>query len=156
MSIMSKSLLLKLVSITSIAGCVYFLGVSTLWLYLYRLGRLDLFHSVIEKEKSLDIITFFLLISLLIISLALFMPSIFTVLFLNEKSNKENIPDKNPYSKKAILITSLVTIITIDAISYLLPYSIAVSLILSTFLLSIILNIVAFYFFEGRKYNTLS
>ncbi|WP_264253738.1 hypothetical protein [Pantoea ananatis] len=153
---MSKSLLLKLVSITSIAGCVYFLGVSTLWLYLYRLGRLDLFHSVIEKEKSLDIITFFLLISLLIISLALFMPSIFTVLFLNEKSNKENIPDKNPYSKKAILITSLVTIITIDAISYLLPYSIAVSLILSTFLLSIILNIVAFYFFEGRKYNTLS
>ena len=156
MSIMNKSLLLKLVSITSIAGCVYFLGVSTLWLYLYRLGRLDLFHSVIEKEKSLDIITFFLLISLLIISLALFMPSIFTVLFLNEKSNKENIPDKNPYSKKAILITSLVTIITIDAISYLLPYNIAVSLILSTFLLSIILNIVAFYFFEGRKYNTLS
>jgi len=156
MSIMSKSLLLKLVSITSIAGCVYFLGVSTLWLYLYRLGRLDLFHSVIEKEKSLDIITFFLLVSLLIISLVLFMPSIFTVLFLNEKSNKENIPDKTPYSKKAILITSLVTIITIDAISYLLPYSIAVSLILSTFLLSIILNIVAFYFFEGRKYNTLS
>lgn len=130
---MSKSLLLKLVSITFIAGCVYFLGVSTLWLYLYRLGRLDLFHSVIEKEKSLDIITFFLLISLLIISLVLFMPSIFTVLFLNKKNNKENIPDKTPYSKKAILITSLVTIITIDAMSYLLPYSIAVSLILSTF-----------------------
>ncbi|WP_455947135.1 hypothetical protein [Pantoea ananatis] len=156
MSIMNKSLLLKLVSITSIAGCVYFLGVSTLWLYLYRLGRLDLFHSVIEKEKSLDIITFFLLVSLLIISLVLFMPSIFTVLFLNEKSNKETIPNKTPYSKKAILITSLVTIITIDAISYLLPYNIAVSLILSTLLLSIILNIVAFYLFEGRKYNTLS
>lgn len=156
MSILRSSLAIKFINIISVAGCIYFLGVSTLWIYLYRLGRLDLFNAVAEKEKTLDIITFFLLFSLLIFALALFMPSIISVLFLSKSNQKDKKnPDSSSYSIKAIIVTSSLTIISMDVISYLLPSNIAVISIVLTFILTIVLNTLFFYILEGRSYKSL-
>ncbi|MGM3174267.1 hypothetical protein [Dickeya lacustris] len=91
---------------------ITFVALSVNWVYLNKLGRLDVFIESVTFKELFFIIATFLFISTLLISAILFMPSLLLSVLLKEKNSMlYNYPKIKLNYIKAFTITSLVAII---------------------------------------------
>ncbi|MEI7065128.1 hypothetical protein WCU84_15875 [Dickeya chrysanthemi] len=102
--------ILKVITLSPIF--ITFVALSVNWVYLNKLGRLDVFIESITFKELFFIIATFLFISTLLISAILFMPSLLLSVLLKEKNSMlYNYPKIKLNYIKAFTITSLVAII---------------------------------------------
>jgi len=153
------SLFLKLLNLVPIAGLIYSLGVTSLWIYFDRLERLDVFHAALEGEKSFDIITTSLFISLFLFLLLFYSPSLLMVVFFNNKFyKKDGYPETIEYSIKAVFITSLLTIAIVLTGTYFFSLNPTQTEMLLFFIAIITINFTSLYLTKRKviKLNRIS
>lgn len=145
----NSPIVMKLLSLVPLAGIIYCLGASSLWIYLNRLGRLDVFSLVLESEKTFDIIAFFLIMSIILFMLLFYNPSALMILFFNNKFYKsERYPETIEYSSKAILITSILSTTAIFFIAFYSLFELTSKNIWTLFATATLVNIFCLYFFN--------
>ncbi|WP_210523791.1 hypothetical protein [Pantoea ananatis] len=145
----NSPIVMKLLSLVPLAGIIYCLGASSLWIYLNRLGRLDVFSLVLESEKTFDIIAFFLIMSIILFMLLFYNPSALMILFFNNKFYKsERYPETIEYSSKAILITSILSTTAIFFIAFHSLFELTSKNIWTLFATATLVNIFCLYFFN--------
>ncbi|WP_158149039.1 hypothetical protein [Pantoea agglomerans] len=146
---LNSPIVMKLLSLVPLAGIIYCLGASSLWIYLNRLGRLDVFSLVLESEKTFDIIAFFLIMSIILFMLLFYNPSALMILFFNNKFYKsERYPETIEYSSKAILITSILSTTAIFFIAFYSLFELTSKNIWALFAITTLVNIFCLYFFN--------
>lgn len=148
---LNSPIVMKLLSLVPLAGIIYCLGASSLWIYLNRLGRLDVFSLVLESEKTFDIIAFFLIMSIILFMLLFYNPSALMILFFNNKLYKsERYPETIEYSSKAILITSILSTTAIFFIAFFSIFELTSKNIWALFATTILVNLFCLYFFNRK------
>ncbi|WP_426817783.1 hypothetical protein ACP3TC_06150 [Winslowiella sp. 2C04] len=153
------SLFFKLLNLVPIAGLIYSLGVTSLWIYFDRLGRLDVFHAALEGEKSFDIITTSLFISLFLFLLIFYTPSLLMVVCFNNKFyKKDGFPETIEYSIKAVFITSLLTLAIFLTGTYFFSLDPTRTEMLLSFIAIIVINLTSLYLSKRKeiKQNRIS
>lgn len=159
----NSPIVMKLLSLVPLAGIIYCLGASSLWIYLNRLGRLDVFSLVLESEKTFDIIAFFLIMSIILFMLLFYTPSALMILSFNNKFYKsERYPETIEYSSKAILITSILTTTAIFFIAFYSLFELTSKNTWTLFAIATLVNLFCLYFFnrkflkDGVLYNRVA
>ncbi len=147
----NSSMIIKLLSLFSLAGMIYFLGASSLWIYLNRLGRLDIFSLVLESEKTFDIITTFLIVSIILFMFLFYSPSALIILFFNNKFYKsERYPETIEYSSNAILVTSIISTTAIFLTAFFSLFELSSKSIWALLVITTLANSFCLYFFNRK------
>ncbi|KFB98724.1 hypothetical protein GTGU_04395 [Trabulsiella guamensis ATCC 49490] len=130
-----------------------FLALFVIWLYLNRLGWLDIFIPSISFKDMFIVVASTFLVSLFSISLIIFLPSITLALIIKKLGNNilSEIGIKNNFIKIAIIVSSFAVSLFIFS-TWLISHneSNTLAIMIASILLTITLSLLLSYFLNRR------